>query len=83
MGVPSSGYCFELNVHLKIHTMLRLICRISSYYNIKTISNLKKLYIMKFDLEKVTKFVVALGTLLTAASSLYKEYNNSQQQKGN
>lgn len=38
---------------------------------------------MKFDLEKVTKFVVALGTLLTAAASLYKEYNNSQQQKGN
>lgn len=38
---------------------------------------------MNFDLEKITKFVVALGTLLTAASCLYKEYNNSQQQKKN
>ena len=34
---------------------------------------------MKIDLEKITKFVVALGTLLTAATGLYKEYNSRKQ----
>lgn len=36
---------------------------------------------MKIDLEKITKFVVALGTLLTAATNLYREYNKQQQKK--
>ena len=29
--------------------------------------------------EKITGFVVAFGSLLTAAASLMKEYNNSKQ----
>ena len=36
---------------------------------------------MKIDLEKITKFVVALGTLLTAATDLYKEYNAQEEKK--
>lgn len=31
--------------------------------------------------EKITGFVVAFGTLLTAAASLMKEYNNSKHDK--
>lgn len=31
------------------------------------------------NFEKVTSFIVALGTLLTAAANLYKEYNAEKQ----
>ena len=32
-------------------------------------------------LEKITGLIVALGTLLTAATNLYKEYNAQEEKK--
>lgn len=60
--------CWDLSVGFRVTTLSKQSATL-------------KISFMKIDLEKITKFVVALGTLLTAATNLYREYNKQQQKK--